>query len=538
VAVTGKYLFDKQLKHCALLNARAKRADPDPELTRFRHELWKCNHPAGKSSPTGAGLYVRIADLTFDSNSEPVPLSPDEVCRGVELVVRCTVQLLGNARVGVQQREVAAAGRLAVSADSPLLREAICGLLVQVIADYPTGTPAQADGFLQTLLPALEQVEPGDTAAGGGPAAKRPKTAAVEAGPADDGWDRGWDGPPCFDSVTRLQVGVIVPCGFIDGVARTKVQVSKCLKKIVQLCRRFLDSQNDADDDDLGSRGAARSAASCTKYDPETFEAAMLMLGSAEASAHDFYGGRDVPSGAAEFVFLQVIAQQHAGVLAAGGSTYRLQATIVEWLSGWAAGGAGRGLRSVQWASLYPEVLQFMADDPSDDGMTGAAADPVPSGFWPKFVAYMQHDDRGARRVAAFREAVPLAWRLPNSVYAEQAERHLRKWRDHFDVKSLEGVPGMRAVLLRFEMRASERAANAKSEEELETARLLRASYQILKAGLKDVIAPFVCCVCLSPTACPGHENVEWHLLGLGSARHRAYGSGAALRQVSCPPVA
>jgi hypothetical protein len=56
------------------------------------------------------------------------------------------------------------------------------------------------------------------------------------------------------------------------------VQVSKCLKKIVQLCRRFLDSQNDADDDDLGSRGAARSAASCTKYDPETFEAAMLML--------------------------------------------------------------------------------------------------------------------------------------------------------------------------------------------------------------------------------------------------------------------
>jgi hypothetical protein len=530
VTVTGKSFFDLQLKRCALHNARAKRADPDPELTRFRHELRKCNHPAGKSNPTGAGLYVRIADLTFDSNAKPVPLSPEEVCRGVELVVRCTVQLLGNARAGVQQREVAAAGRLAVSAGSPLLREAICGLLVQVIADYPTGTPAQADGFLQTHLP--------DTAAGGGPAARRPKTAAVEAGPADDGWDRGWDGPPFFDSVTRLQVGVIVPCGLIDGVARTKVQVSKCLKKIVQLCRRFLDSQNDADDDDLGSRGAARSAASCTKYDPETFEAAMLMLGSAEASAHDFYGGRDVPSGAAEFVFLQVIAQQHAGVLAAGGSTYRLQATIVEWLSGWAAGGAGRGLRSVQWASLYPEVLQFMADDPSDDGMTGAAADPVPSGFWPKFVAYMQHDDRGARRVAAFREAVPLAWRLPNSVYAEQAERHLRKWRDHFDVKSLEGVPGMRAVLLRFEMRASERAANAKSEEELETARLLRASYQILKAGLKDVIAPFVCCVCLSPTACPGHENVEWHLLGLGSARHRAYGSGAALRQVSCPPVA
>jgi hypothetical protein len=534
-----------QLKHCALLNTRAKQADPDPELTRFRHALWKCNHPAGKSSPTGAGLYVRIADLTFDSNAKPVPLSPEEVCRGVEFVVRCTVQLLGSARAGVQQREVAAAGRLAVSADSPLLREAICGLLVQVIADYPTGTPAQADGCLQALLPALEQEEPGDTAAGGGPAAKgpaakRPKKTAADAaeGPADDGWDRGWDGSPFFDSVTRLQVGVIVPCGLIDGVARTKVQVSKCLKKIVQLCRRFLDSQNDADDDDLGSRGAARSAASCTKYDPETFEAAMLMLGSAEASARVFYAGRDVPSGAPEFAFLQVIAQQHADALAAGGSTYRLQATIVEWLSGWAAGGAGRGLRSVQWASLYPEVLQFMADDPSDDGMTGAAADPVPSGFWPKFVAYMKHDDRGARRVAAFREAVPLAWRLPSSVYAEQAERHLRKWRDHFDVKSLEGVPGMQGVLSRFKMRASERAASAKSEEELETARLVRASYQTLKAGLQDAIAPFVCLVCLSPTACPGLDDVEWHMLGLGSARHRAYGSGGALRQVSCPPVA
>ncbi len=101
VAVTGKSFFDLQLKHCALLNTRAKRPDPDPELTRFRHALWKCNHPAGKSSPTGAGLYVRIADLTFDSNSEPVPLSPEEVCRGVELVVRCTERLLGSARAGV-----------------------------------------------------------------------------------------------------------------------------------------------------------------------------------------------------------------------------------------------------------------------------------------------------------------------------------------------------------------------------------------------------------------------------------------------------
>jgi hypothetical protein len=402
VAVTGKSFFDLQLKHCALLNTRAAaRGDPHPELTRFRHELWKCNHPAGKSSPTGAGLYVRIADLTFDSNSEPVPLSPEEVCRGVELVVRCTVQLLGSARAGVQQREVTAAGRLAVSADSPLLREAICGLLVQVIADYPTGTPSQADGFLQALLPALEQEEPGDTVAGGGQAAKRPKTtAAVEAEEPAEGWDRGWDGPPCFDSVTWLQVGVIVPLGFIDGGARTKVQVSKLLKQIVQLCRWFLDSQNDTED--LGARGAARSAASCTKYDPETFEAAMLMLGSTEACAQDFYAGRDVPSGAAEFVFLQAIAQQHADVLAAGGSTYRLQATIVEWLSGWAAGGAGRGLRPVQWASLYADVVQFMAVGPSDGGMAYAASDPVPSGFWPKFVAYMQHIFFETSKVALF----------------------------------------------------------------------------------------------------------------------------------------
>ena len=545
--MTGKAFFTKQLKHCALLNTRAARGDPDPELTRFRHELWKCNHPAATPSPKGAGLYVRIADSTVDGNAaEPVPLSPEQVCRAVELVVRCTERLLGSARAGVQQREVAAAGRLAVSAGSPLLREAICGLLVQVIADYPTGTPAQADGFLQALLPALEQEEPGDTAAGGepatkGPAAKRPKKTAADAaeGPADDGWDRGWDGPPCFDSVTRLQVGVIVPCGFIDGVARTKVQVSKCLKKIVQLCRRFLDSQNDADDDDdVGSRGAARSAASCTKYDFETFEAAMLMLGSPEASAQDFYVGRGVPSGAAEFALLQAIAEQHADALAAGGLTYRLQATIVEWLSGWAAAGANTGLRSVQWDSLYDDVVRFMAVGPSNGGMAYAVSDPLPSGFWPQFVAYMQHDDRGAIRVAAFREAVPLAWRLPNSVYAEQAERHLRKWRDHFLVGSLEGVPGMQDVLLRFQTCASERAANAKSEQELETARLARASYQVLKAGLEDVIAPFVCLVCLSPTACPGGAGVEWHMLGLGSVRHRAYGSGEALLQVSCPPVA
>ena len=219
VAVTCKAFFTKQLKYCALLNTRAARGDPDPELTRFHHELWKCNHPAATPSPKGAGLYVRIADSTVDGNAaEPVPLSPEQVCRGVELVVRCTERLLGSARAGVQQREVAAAGRLAVSAGSPLLREAICGLLVQVIADYPTGTPAQADGFLQALLPALGQEEPGGGPAAKGPAAKRPKTPAADEAeePADDGWERGWDGPPCFDSATRLQVGVILPLGFID----------------------------------------------------------------------------------------------------------------------------------------------------------------------------------------------------------------------------------------------------------------------------------------------------------------------------------
>jgi len=517
VAVTGKHFFNHLLKACSL----KQRGDKNPQLTAFRHELWKCNHPAGKPRPERAGLYVRFANLTLDSNSEPAPLSPKEVCRGVQFVVDCTVQLLQSARDGVQQREVAAAGRLAVSADSPLLREAICGLLVHVIADYPTGTPAQVDGRLQALLPALER-QSGDTAAGGGPAAKRAKTAAGEAEePEDDGRARGWDGPPCFDSATRLQVGVIVPLGFIDGVARTKVPVGKLLKTIVQLCRLFLDSQNDADDGDLGASGAARSS-SCTKYDFETFEAAMLMLGSPEASAQDFYVGRDVPSGAAEFALLQAIAEQHADALAAGGLTYRLQATIVEWLSGWAAAGANTGLRSVQWDSLYDDVVRFMAVGPSNGGMAYAVSDPLPSGFWPQFVAYMQHDDRGAIRVAAFR----------------QAQRHLRKWGDKYDFTALEGVEGMEDVLLRFKERAQERAKNEKSEEELEAARVSRASYQILKAGLKDVIAPFVSCLCLSPTACPGHENVEWHCLGLGSARHRAYGSGEALRQVSCPPVA
>ena len=538
VAVTGKHFVDNQLKHCALKNKRAKQADPDPELTEFRHQVWRCNNPAGKNNPTGAGLYVRIADLTFDSASKPLPLSLEEVCCGVEFVVRCTEKLLESNRAGVQEREVAAAGRLAVSADSPLVREAICGLLVKVIADYPMTTPAQADGKLQTYIPVLEQADPGDTPAGGAPAAKRHKTAAVEAWPADDSGDRGWAGSPSFDSVTRLQVGVLVSSDFVAGGARTKVQVSKMLQLIVQLCRQFLDSQNDTGNDNLGPSGAGGSAASSTQYDPETFEAAMLMLGSAHARAQDFYGRRAVPSGAAEFVFLQAIAQEHADVLAVDTQANRLQPTIVEWLSAWAAAGAGRGLRPVQWTRLHGDVLKFMTVGASNGGMEYPAADPVPSGFWPKFVAYIQHEDRGARKITAFQQDVPRAWRLPNSVYTQPAERQLRKWRDHLDVKLLEGVSGMQDVLLRFEMRASERAKNAKSEEELETAQLSRVSYQTLKAGLKAVIAPFVCCVCLSPTACPGHENVEWHCLGLGSARHRAYGSGEALRQVSCPPVA
>jgi hypothetical protein len=40
------------------------------------------------------------------------------------------------------------------------------------------------------------------------------------------------------------------------------------------------------------------------------------MLGAPEASARDFYVGRGVPSGAAEFALLQAIAQQHADALA------------------------------------------------------------------------------------------------------------------------------------------------------------------------------------------------------------------------------
>ena len=176
VAVTGKHFFNHLLKACSL----KQRGDKNPQLTAFRHELWKCNHSAGKPRPERAGLYVRIANLTKDSNSEPAPLSPKEVCRGVQFVVDCTVQLLQSARDGAQAREVAVGGRFAVSAESPLLRTMICDLLSQVIANFPVLKPAQVDGRIQGLLPALE-LEP-DNAAAGGPAPKRPKTAAAAGG--------------------------------------------------------------------------------------------------------------------------------------------------------------------------------------------------------------------------------------------------------------------------------------------------------------------------------------------------------------------